>query len=100
MSYDLFVFDADKAPSGKQKFRAWFETQTDWSGAGDDDISKQSLTVRLQTFYEELLQRFPRMDAVSDEQLAAFTPSLIRQYLEAIYSIIFLRPQRAFSPPR
>lgn len=57
MSYDLFIFEASKAPKTKEEFLAWYDKQTEWSeNHGYSDISVASPA--LQKFYKELRKTY------------------------------------------
>lgn len=69
MSYDLMVFDPDKAPRTKKVFFEWYSIQTE---KGGDDYRVAS--VPLQNWFMEMKEKYPPMNGpltLTDEQLAA-----------------------------
>lgn len=61
MSYDLFVFSAEHAPSKKARFLKWYENQTEWrDGRFYDDPALT--TSRLQSWFMEIILTFPPMN--------------------------------------
>lgn len=73
MSYDLAVFEKQKAPAQAKDFLAWYEEQTKWGGDYDyNDIAHAS--PNLQKFFQQVRTVFPPMNgpfSPSDEELAA-----------------------------
>lgn len=71
MSYDLMVFEKEKAPSKQKDFLDWYEKETEWT----EDHGYNNPTVAspaLQEWYREMIQTFPNMngpDAPTKEQL-------------------------------
>ena len=71
MSYDLMVFEREKAPSKQKDFLDWYEKETEWTedhGYNDPTVSSPAL----QEWYREMIKTFPNMngpDAPTNEQL-------------------------------
>ncbi|QFP76891.1 hypothetical protein [Deinococcus sp. AJ005] len=66
MSHDLMVFDPS-APRYRAEFIAWYEQQTQWSEEhGYNDV--QVCSAVLQAWYAEIIQTFPDMNGMSDEE--------------------------------
>lgn len=72
MSYDLMVFDPNKAPKVRKDFYTWFDKQTLW--AEDHDYQHSHVaSPALQNWLSEMKQTFPPMngdDAPDDDALA------------------------------
>ncbi len=65
MSYDLMVFDAF-APQDRAHFMVWYEQQTQWGeDHGYNDV--QVCSGPLQAWYAEIIQTFPNMNGMSEE---------------------------------
>ena len=61
MSYDLMVFEKNKAPGTKKEFMAWFKKQTEWNEEHDyESISVSSPA--LQNWFMEMKDTFPPMN--------------------------------------
>ena len=61
MSYDLMVFDLDKAPKEHASFMEWYEEQTEWSeGHSYDDPAVSAPS--LQNWFQEIIQKFPPLN--------------------------------------
>lgn len=61
MSYDLMVFEKEKAPKTKKNFMAWYEKQVEWSEEHDyQRISVSSPA--LQNWFMEMKETFPPMN--------------------------------------
>ena len=71
MSYDLMVFDASVAPTGRPAFLAWYGQQTQWTethGYNDPDVP----TPPLRAWFQEMIQTFPPLNGplgVSDDEV-------------------------------
>jgi hypothetical protein len=66
VSCDLMVFDPS-APRNRAEFMAWYEQQTQWSEHhGYDDV--QVCSAPLRAWYAEVIQTFPDMNGMSDEE--------------------------------
>ena len=64
MSYDLMVFDLEKAPKDHAAFMQWYNEQTEWSedhSYDDPAVSSPSL----QSWYQEMIQQFPPLNGPS-----------------------------------
>jgi hypothetical protein len=74
MSYDLMVFEVDKAPKTRTEFLAWYQEQTEWPEAHSyDDCAVTSPA--LCNWYQEMIGTFPPMngpDACEDDELEAY----------------------------
>lgn len=61
MSYDLMVFEKEKAPKTKKNFMAWYEKQVEWSE--DHDYQRISVSSpALQNWFMEMKETFPPMN--------------------------------------
>lgn len=61
MSYDLMVFEKEKAPKTKKNFMAWYEKQVEWSE--DHDYQRISVSSpALQNWFMEMKKTFPPMN--------------------------------------
>ena len=61
MSFDLMVFDVDKAPKTKTEFLQWYKEVTDWKeGNMYDDITISSPSI--QQWYYEMIKTYPPMN--------------------------------------
>lgn len=61
MSYDLMVFEPEKAPRKQGAFMKWYDQQTEWTeGHSYDDPTVSSSG--LQEWYKEMIQTFPPMN--------------------------------------
>lgn len=61
MSYDIFAFDPDKAPSDDGELMSWYEKQAEWSephSYDDDSVT----TPALRAFYRDMIRTFPPMN--------------------------------------
>ncbi|WP_234825270.1 hypothetical protein [Mycobacteroides abscessus] len=61
MSYDIFTFDPDKAPSDDGELMSWYEEQAEWSephSYDDDSVT----TPALRAFYRDMIRSFPPMN--------------------------------------
>lgn len=61
MSYDLMVFDQNKAPKTKAKFMKWYQKQIEWS----EDHNYQSIDItstNLRNWFLEMIKTFPSMN--------------------------------------
>lgn len=71
MSFDLMVFDVDKAPKTKTEFLQWYKEVTDWKeGNMYDDITISSPSI--QQWYYEMIKTYPPMNgqfSPTDEEL-------------------------------
>lgn len=71
MSYDLMVFDVNKAPKTKTEFLEWYKEGTDWKeGNLYDDITISTPSV--QQWYYEMIKNYPPMNgkfSPTDEEL-------------------------------
>ncbi|MCP3926947.1 MAG: hypothetical protein GY714_30685 [Desulfobacterales bacterium] len=61
MSFDLLVFDKDKAPSTKQDFLKWWEVQSEWEEGHDYEIPGIA-TERLRNWFEDITGHYPPMN--------------------------------------
>ena len=61
MSFDLLVFDLQRAPSGDEDFRTWYEARIQWDQSFDYNDPDTSAPA-LQNFYRELSKSFPPSD--------------------------------------
>lgn len=78
MSYNLFVFEASKAPRTKEEFLKWYDKQTEWSEEhGYRNISVASPA--LQNFYHQLVKNYRMGD---EDVLAAEGKVLEEEYEE------------------
>lgn len=71
MSYDLMVFEKNKAPRERETFMEWYENQTEWSEDHSyEDPAVSSLA--LQEFFMKMKEVFPPMNGAyspSDQEL-------------------------------
>ncbi|GLC89006.1 hypothetical protein [Lysinibacillus piscis] len=68
MSYDLMVFDKERAPDTREDFLAWYHEQTKWSEPHDYQIAAHT-TPALQKWYADIIEHFPNMNTVDEELL-------------------------------
>lgn len=72
MSYDLMVYNREKAPETKEEFLKWYEEQTKWEE--DHDYNSISVTTpELQGWFMEMIKNFPPMNgefALDDEEVS------------------------------
>jgi hypothetical protein len=61
MSYDLMVFNPNKAPKSKSEFMNWYENQTEWEEEHDYDDPKVS-SEELKNWFLEMIKEFPAMN--------------------------------------
>ena len=61
MSYDLMVFDPDRAPRKPAAFVTWYTRQTQWDEAHGYDDPKVC-TPALRGWFEEMIQSFPALN--------------------------------------
>lgn len=61
MSYDLMVFEKEKAPKTKKNFMAWYEKQVEWSEEHDYQRISVSSSA-LQNWFMEMKETFPPMN--------------------------------------
>jgi hypothetical protein len=61
MSYDLMVFKGDIAPTAKNDFIKWYETQTNWQN-GYDYNSPDNSSGKLRDWFNEIIKTFPPMN--------------------------------------
>ena len=61
MSYDLMVFNPDKAPKSKSDFMNWYESQTEWKEEHDYDDPKIS-SGELKKWFLEIIKDYPAMN--------------------------------------
>jgi hypothetical protein len=71
VSYDLMVFDPEKAPRDRAAFKDWYAHQAEWT----EDVSNGDLEVTtpaLRSWYQAIRQTFPNMNgpgAADDEHI-------------------------------
>lgn len=71
MSYDLMVFDLEKAPREQTEFMQWYDQQTEW----EEDHNYQEVSVcseRLKAWFMEMITFYPPMNgslAPSDDEI-------------------------------
>ncbi len=61
MSYDLMVFEKDKAPRKRKDFMDWYSRQTEWSENHSYDDPKVS-SQNLRDWFTEMIKTFPAMN--------------------------------------
>lgn len=78
MSYDLMVFNPNKAPKDKSDFMNWYESQTEWEEDHDYDDPEVS-SEELKNWFLEMIEAFPAMngpfasDNVDDPKVTDYT---------------------------
>ncbi|MCP4354469.1 MAG: hypothetical protein GY793_02315 [Proteobacteria bacterium] len=61
MSFDLMVFDKDKAPSSKADFLKWWEAQSQWEE--DHDYEDPAITTeKLKDWFKDIIDDYPPMN--------------------------------------
>lgn len=61
MSYDLMVFEKEKAPRKRKDFMDWYNKQTEWSENHSYDDPKVS-SQKLRDWFTEMIKTFPAMN--------------------------------------
>ncbi len=61
MSYDLMVFEKDKAPRKRKDFMDWYNKQTEWAENHSYDDPKVS-SQKLRDWFTEMIKTFPAMN--------------------------------------
>jgi len=69
MSYDLMVFDQDKAPDNQMGFLEWYKDQTEWKEDHNYDEPNIS-SIELRSWFLEMIRCFPAMNgSYSDDDI-------------------------------
>ena len=61
MSYDLLVFEKDKAPSNIEDFLEWWNQESEWSEDHSYEDPKVT-TNKLQNWFKDMIKHFPAMN--------------------------------------
>ncbi len=101
MSYDLMVFNPNKAPRSESEFRTWYENQTEWEEDHDYDDPNVS-SEELRNWFLEMIKDFPALNgpyASEDVDVPRLTDYSVG--IDIIYAAFpWSESERAFSRMR